>query len=119
MVRHERKSKAGPDFGSYIDDELRSITRNISYAALARCRLTIKRDPRPLMASPAYFALEPWLSVHPKRLLPWRLNYEHRYTSICTQGIRMALISRLSLDSQPTSHGAAVNNTLLTTSGHP
>jgi hypothetical protein len=97
MVRHERESKAGPNFGSYVDDELRSILRNISYAALARGRLTIKRDPRPLMASPAYFALEPWLSVHPKRLLPWRLNYEHRNRSICAQGMRFAMALTSSL----------------------
>ena len=95
MVRHERESKAGPNFGSHVDDELRSIPRNISDAALARGRLTIKRDPRRLMASPPYFALEPRLSVHLKRLLLWRLNYVHRNTSICAQGSRMVLVSSL------------------------
>src|SRR5674476_979027 len=33
MVRHERKSKAGPDFGSCVDDDLRTVLRNIRDAA--------------------------------------------------------------------------------------
>jgi len=58
MVRHERKSKAGPNFGSYVDDDLRPVLRNIGDAALARGCLTIKRDPRRLMPAPAYLALQ-------------------------------------------------------------
>ena len=57
MVRHERKSKAGPDFGSCVDDDLRTVLRNIRDAALARGCLTIKRDPRRSVAAPANFAL--------------------------------------------------------------
>ena len=57
MVRHERKSKAGPDFGSCVDDDLRTVLRNIRDAALARGCLTIKPDPRRLVPAPANFAL--------------------------------------------------------------
>jgi hypothetical protein len=59
MVRHERKSKAGSDFGRPVDDDLRPVFRNVKDAALMHGCLTVKRDPRPLMAAPTHLAC--WL----------------------------------------------------------
>jgi hypothetical protein len=88
MVRYKRKSKAGSDFGSHVDDDLRAVLRNIKNAAIVHGCLAFKRDPRPLMTMPAYFALLPRLrqrSIHPTILTPWRLTFAHCHTSICVQ----------------------------------
>ena len=60
MVRYERESKAGPDFGRHVYDDFRPILRNIKYAAIVHGCFAFKRDPRPLMTMPAYSALQPW-----------------------------------------------------------
>jgi hypothetical protein len=73
MARHERKSKAGPDFGYQVDDDLRPVLRNVKDAARVHGCLTVKRDPRPLMAAHAHLALQLWPregSIHPKHLAP-------------------------------------------------
>jgi len=59
-MRYKRKCKAGSYFGRYVDDDLRTILRNVKNAAIVYGYFTFKRDPRPLMTTPACFALQPW-----------------------------------------------------------
>jgi hypothetical protein len=56
-MRYKRKSKAGPDFGGHVDDDLRPVLRNVKNAAIVYGCVTFKRDPRPLMTTLARFAL--------------------------------------------------------------
>jgi hypothetical protein len=99
MARHERKSKAGPDFGYYVDDKLRPVLRNVKDAARVHGCLTVKRDPRPLMAAHAHLALQLWPregSIHPKHLAPMMVKFRSSpYVDLCAKAERN---SRVKID---------------------
>jgi hypothetical protein len=58
-MRHKRKSKAGPDFGGHVGDDLRPVLRNVKNAAIMYGYITFKCAPGPQMTTPACFALKP------------------------------------------------------------
>src|SRR5712664_2615652 len=95
-MRYKRKSKAGPDFGCHVGDDLRPVLRNVKNATIMYGYVTFKRDPGPLMTTPACFALQPWLrqrSIHATTLMPRRLSFADCQTSICLHGPVESVIS--------------------------
>jgi hypothetical protein len=95
-MRYKRKSKAGPDFGCHVGDDLRPVLRNVKHAAIMYGYVSFRRDPGPLMTTPACFALQSWLrqrSIHPTTVMLRRLNFADCHASICVHGPVESLIS--------------------------
>ena len=93
-MRDKRKSNPGPDFGCHVGDNLRAVLRNVENTAIMDGCVAFKRDPGPLITTPACFALQPWFrerSIHPTTLMQGESQFSSSPSELKKRGYDQAL----------------------------